>query len=143
MTAAASRVLKARDYIRAGLVTACVPMALAFTAYWLSPWRCDAVAWLCLSSLSLLIFAPIAALGLPLACFFNRKRRRPIDDGWLSTVLLSGCAAQLIVSGSSLFMLAAYVDWASLYQALIFPEGFVAGALTGAIFRFALIWSSG
>ena len=138
MNASPTSALSTRDYVRAGILTAVIPVALAFAMYWLAPWGCDANAWLCLVSLSMLGTAPIAALCLPVLVFLNRRRSHPFPDGWLSVMALTGCASQLLVTGVSLWALADYLRRIFLLEALIVPYGFVAGAIIGAIFRASL-----
>lgn len=138
MNASPTSAFSTRDYVRAGILTAVIPVALAFAMYWLAPWGCDANAWPCLVSLSMLGTAPIAALCLPVLFFLNRRRSHPFPDGWLSVVVFTGCASQLLVTVSSVWVLADYVRRTFLLEALIVPYGFVAGAIIGAIFRASL-----
>jgi hypothetical protein len=133
-----SRVLSARDLVRAGIFTAVIPVALAFTFYWLAPWGCDANAWLCLLPLALIYVSPIAALILPLAFLINRRRQSVIPDGWLSTMILTGIVAQLLVTVTSLWLNEPHIRRIFFFDVLIFPQGFVAGATIGAIFWVSL-----
>ena len=129
-----AKVFSARDYIRAGILTAIVPVAGAFTSYWLAPWGCDANAWPCVLPLALLVIAPFAALVLPLLTLLNRRRRRPLPDGWISIALLSGVIGQLITSGASLWLNEPHVRRTFFVEVLVIPQGFVAGAIAGAVF---------
>lgn len=138
VTGAATKGVSLRDLIRAGILTAVVPMAGAFTSYWLAPWSCDANAWLCVLPLALLSVAPFAALFLPVLLFVNRRRRRPLPDGWVSIFLLSGVFGQLMTSGVSLWLTAPYVRHVSVFEVLFIPQGFVAGAIVGAVFCVSL-----
>ena len=134
-----SRAPATRDYVRAGILTAVIPVALAFASYWLAPWGCDASAWLCLLPLSLLGVAPIAALCLPLLFYFNRRRLYPLPDGWFSIVLSTGVVAQGLVTGYSLWLAAPHIRRIFLFDVLVFPQGFVAGLIVGAVFWVSLI----
>ncbi len=118
----------------AGALTGVVLAALAFGSYRLAPWGCDNSAWACLLPISMLGIAPVAAIGLPVALLLNRRRRRPSPDGWLAVIPASGLAAQLLVTGWSLWTLKPYLLRHFLFEALIFPQAFVAGAIAGAVF---------
>ncbi len=133
-----SSIVTGSDCVIAGVLTAAVPVGLAFALYWLAPWGCDASAWICLFPLSLLGVAPVAALCLPILFHFNRRRRQPFPDGWLPVILLTGSVSQLLVTGYSLWTLADYMRRIFLYDALIFPQGFAAGATAGAVFWVSL-----
>lgn len=122
------------DLVIAGVLTAAIPVCLAFAIYWLAPWGCDASAWLCLFPLSLLGVAPVAALYLPILFHFNRRLRHPFPDGWLPVIVLTAGVSQLVVTGYSLWTLADYMRRIFLFDALIFPQGLAAGATTGAVF---------
>jgi len=138
MTSRPSRDLSASDYIIAGILTVVVPVTLAFASYWLAPWGCDANAWLCLLPLSLLGVAPIAALCLPILYFMNRRRVHPLPDGWFSIMLLTGFMAQMLVSGYSLWLFEPHMRRIFFFDILIFPQGFVAGVIVGAVFWISL-----
>lgn len=124
--------------MRAGLLTAVVPVMLAFAAYWLAPWGCDANAWLCLLPISLIFVAPVAALCLPLLVVMNRRRPKPFPDGWLPVLSVTGLLAQLAISGASLWLAAPHMRRIFFFDVLIFPQGFVAGAIVGAVFWISL-----
>jgi hypothetical protein len=130
--------LARRHYVWAGILTATIPMLLAYAIYWLAPWGCDANAWLCLLPLSLIVVAPIAALILPFAVFFNRRRRRPLPDGWLPITLSTGVLAQTGISATSLWLYGDYLRHLYLVDVLIFPQAFVAGAMVGTVFSASL-----
>jgi hypothetical protein len=129
--------VSALDYLVAAVLTAVVPIALAFSIYWFAPWGCDANAWLCLFPLSLIGVAPVGAIGLPIMFRLNRQRRHPLPDGWLFVVVSFAVASQVAVSVYSLWSLADYMRRIFFYEVLIFPQGLAAGAVTGAVF-----WSS-
>lgn len=132
-----------RDLVFAGIVTAIVPMAAAFTTYWLAPWSCDASAWLCLLQLSLIGVGPVAALCLPLALTLNRRRRAPFPDGLLPVMAVTGVVAQALVSACSLWLASPVLRRVFLFDVLILPQGLVAGVLVGAVFRLALTGLAG
>lgn len=127
-----------RHLVRAGILTAVIPWAIAFAMHWWAPWGCDASAWLCVFPLSLSGIAPIAALCLPLLFFFNQRRRHPFPDGWLSIMVLSGCVSQLLVSAYGLWLVDDHVRRIFFFDVLMFPHGLVAGVLIGAVFRGSL-----
>lgn len=135
------RAFSARDCTRAGTLAAAIPISLAFTTYWLAPRGCDGNAWFCLLAVSLLGVAPFAALGLPVSFFVNRRRRHPLPDRWFPIMLVSGVVGQVIVAGISLWLVRAYVQRMFLFDRLIFPQGFVAGAIVGAVFWVSLVVS--
>ena len=122
------------DYIFAAVLTAVVPIAIAFSIYWFAPWGCDASAWLCLFPLSLIGVAPIGATFLPFLFRFNQKRRNALPNGWLVVIVLVAIVSQIGVSGYSLWSLADYMRRIFFYEVLIFPQGLAAGAVTGAVF---------
>ena len=128
---------RALDYLVAAILTAAIPIALAYSIYWLAPWGCDASAWLCLFPLSLIGVAPIAALCLPFLFRLNQKRRHALPDGWLLVIVSVAIVSQVAVTGYSLWSLADYMRRIFFYEILIFPQGLAAGALAGAVF-----WSS-
>lgn len=138
MNGSAAKVFSARDYIRAAILTAVVPVAGAFTSHWIAPWGCDANAWLCVLSLALIVIAPFAALVLPLLTLLNRRRRRPFPDGWISITLLSGVIGQLTTSGVSLWLNEPHVRRTFFVEVLVIPQGFVAGAIAGVVFWVSL-----
>lgn len=133
-----SSAISGGKYVFAGVLTAAIPVALAFTIYWSAPWACDASAWLCLFPLSLLGVAPVAALCLPIVFYLNRRRPHPLPDGWMPVVLLTGVVSQVLVTGYSLWLLEDYMRRVFFFEALIFPQGFAAGAVTGAVFWWSL-----
>lgn len=128
-----------RNYLLAGFFTAALPISLAFAIYWWAPWGCDASAWLCLFPLALLGVAPIAALCLPFAFFLNRRRNRPFPDGLVAVTSLTGVVSQVLVTAYAFWLLEDYVRRIFFFEALIFPQGFAAGAVTGATFWFSLV----
>ena len=130
--------VNALDYLFAAVLTAVVPIALAYSIYWYAPWGCDASAWLCLFPLSIIGVAPIAAICLPILFRLNRQRRHPLPDGWLLVVLSVAIVSQVAVTGYSLWLLADYMRKIFFYEVLIFPQGLAAGAVTGAVFWCAL-----
>lgn len=130
--------LARRDYLRAGVLTAVVPLALAFGIYWLAPWGCDANAWLCLLPIALAYLALPAALFLPIAVFLNRRRARPWPDGLIPVVLATGLLAQAVVSGTSLWRSDPHMREIFFWDVLIFPQGLAAGAILGLVFRLSL-----
>lgn len=133
-----NRLFRARHYIAAGILTAVIPVALAFAIHRLAPWACDASAWLCLFPLSMLYSAPFAALCLPLLVFVNRRRRNPFPDGWISVVSFTGVVVQVIITGTSLWITRPYIRHHFIFDVLIFPQGFAAGAVIGAVFWVSL-----
>lgn len=139
MTTLAGIKYSARDLVRAGILTAVVPMAMALAIHGLAPWGCDASAWLCLLPLSLLGVAPIAALGLPILIFFNRRRRQPLPDGWLAVSLFTGCVSQVLASAYGFGSAADHMRRIFLFDVLIFPYGLVAGAMVGVVFWVSLV----
>lgn len=86
--------LSARDYTRAGILTAAIPVLFACAILWFAPWACDASAWLCLLPLTLIYVAPVAALLLPLAVCLNRRAAYSLPEGFLAVTLLTGGLAQ-------------------------------------------------
>lgn len=126
------------DYLVAGASTAVVSIALAYSIYWAAPWGCDASAWLCLFPISLIGVAPIGAVCLPFLFRLNRKRSRPIPDGWLPFIVSVAAVSQLAVTGYSLWIFDDHMRRIFFYEVLIFPHGLAAGALTGAVFWYSL-----
>ncbi len=126
--------VNALDYVVAAVLTAVVPIALAYSIYWYAPWGCDASAWLCLFPLSIIGVAPIAATCLPILFRLNQQRRHPLPDGWLLVVLSVAIVSQVAVTGYSLWLLADYMRQIFFYEVLNFPQGLAAGAVTGAVF---------
>ena len=125
------------DYLIAAVLTAAIPIALAYSIYWFAPWGCDASAWFCLFPLALIGVAPIGAICLPILFRLNRQRREALPDGWLLVVVSVAVISQVAVTGYSLWSLADYMRLIFFYEVLIFPQGLAAGAVTGAVF-----WSS-
>jgi hypothetical protein len=122
------------DYLIASVLTAAIPIALAYSIYWFAPWACDASAWLCLFPLSLIGVAPIGAICLPILFRLNQQRREVLPDGWLIVVVSVAVISQVAVTGYSLWSLADYMRRIFFYEVLIFPQGLAAGALTGVVF---------
>lgn len=122
------------DYLVAAVLTAAIPVALAYSIYGFAPWGCDASAWLCLFPLSLIGVAPIGAFCLPIVFRLNRQKRAALPDGWLPVVVSFAVVSQVGVAGYSLWSLADYMRRIYFYEVLVFPQGLAAGALTGAVF---------
>lgn len=122
------------DYLVAAVLTASIPIALAYSIYWVAPWGCDTSAWFCLFPLSLIGVAPIGAICLSILFYLNRQRREALPDGWLPVVVSVATISQVAASGHSLWLLADYMGRIFFYEVLIFPQGLAAGALTGSVF---------
>lgn len=135
---APDRQISARHCLLAGVLAAALPVVLALGSYWLAPGVCDPYPSLCRTYLSLLVAAPVVAISLPALLCLNRRRPDPFPDGGLAIVLLAGVLAQLLISGCSLWLLAPYIRAGFLFEALVVPEGFVAGAVVGAVFSVSL-----
>jgi hypothetical protein len=122
----------------AALATGTVPVALGFGAYWLMPWGCDANAWTCVLPLCLIWLGPVGAVVLPVVFVLNRRRRRPLPDGILPVMLAAGLAGQVAATLTALWLTEALIRRLFLWDVLILPQGFVAGAIVGAVFAVAL-----
>lgn len=122
------------DCLVAAFLTAVIPIALAYSIYWFAPWSCDASAWLCLFSLSLIGVAPIGAICLPILFRLNQQRRQTLPDGWLPVVVSVAAVSQVTVTGYSLWLFEDHIRRIFIYEILIFPQGLAAGAITGAVF---------
>ncbi|MDU8941880.1 hypothetical protein [Ovoidimarina sediminis] len=137
-----------RHHIGAGLLTALLSLLYVFGSFRLAPWGCDVSAWLCLMPISVLYVSPPAALLLPLAVMANRRRQRPFPDGLLPLMIATGLVAQAAISGTSLWLSAPHMRHIFVYDVLIFPYGFLAGALAAGVFRLSLsalarLWRTG
>jgi len=130
--------LSARDYTRAGILTAAIPVLFACATLWFAPWACDAGAWLCLLSLTLIYVSPVAALLLPMAVFLNRRAAYSLPEGFLAVTLLTGFLAQVIVSSFSIWSSEPHMRRIFFVDILIFPQGFAAGVMVGALFWLSL-----
>ena len=123
----------------AALATGTVPVALGFGAYWMMPWGCDANAWACILPLCLIWLGPAGAVVLPVVFVLNRRRRRPLPDGIVPVTLAAGLAGQVAATGTALWLTEALIRRLFLWDVLILPQGFVAGAIVGAVFRTTLL----
>ncbi len=132
------RSVSSLDYLIAAFLTAVVSLSIAYSIYLSAPWGCDANAWLCLFPISLIGIAPIAAVCMPILFGFNQRRRRTLPDGLLPFVVLVALVSQTMVTGYSLWHSEEHMRRIFFYEVLIFPQGLAAGALTSAVFWFAL-----
>ncbi|MEL7172366.1 MAG: hypothetical protein AAFU72_03445 [Pseudomonadota bacterium] len=126
-----------KTYLIAGVLTAVVPLAVAYIVFYSVPAGCDVNAWLCLFPVSLMYLAPCAAVAIPLL-FYIAGIRHIGFVGWIVLTLLVGSISQMLISGWSLFISAEYMRRIYFYEILIFPQGFAAGALCGAVFGAAM-----
>lgn len=136
----AQRSLPTRDIVRAAILTATVPPLLALLFLWQVPMGCAlrtdpaTYRWTCLLP-GLLVVTPIGVAVLaPIVLALNRRRARPLPDGWLAFIAAAGVCTQIVLCGAYLLMLGA--AYAALFLAEVFfiPQPFVAGAISGAVF---------
>jgi hypothetical protein len=93
---------------------------------------------LCLLPL-LLLTMPIFGVPVLTAAFaINRRLQRPVPDGWLPTIILSGCLGQIAVSVFAFSTASPNFREIFFYDLLFVPQGFVAGLVTGAVFWLSL-----
>jgi hypothetical protein len=138
------RSLRPKDLVRAAILTAIVPSLLAVLFLWQVPIGCDlrtdpaTYRWTCMLP-GLLVVTPIGVAVLaPIVLMLNRRRARPLPDGWLVFVPATGVCTQILLCGGYLLMLGAAYGELFLAEILFIPQPFVAGAISGAVFWLAL-----
>ena len=138
MTSQAASRPTAKCLVGAGILTAAIAAMMGYGIRLLAPSGCDASAWLCLLPLLLWIIGPVAGLCLPILVFFKRRRLPSLPDSFLAVTLLTGCAAQLLASAYGLGSASDHVRRIFFFDVLLFPQGFVAGIMVGAVFCVSL-----
>ncbi len=131
---------RTRASLVAAIPTALIPAACASVILWLFPQGCDIrgdaalYRWTCLLP-SLLVSVPLfAAVILPVAMLLNTRFGRPVPDGWLPTVLLTGILSQAVLVGGYFYFLdSAYRD-PFLAELLSIPQPFLAGVVAAAVY---------
>jgi hypothetical protein len=136
----AQRSLSPKDLVRAAIVTATVLPLLAVLYLWQVPMACDlptdpaTYRWTCMLP-GLLAVTPIGVAVLAsIALMFNRRRARPLPDGWLAFVPAAGVCTQIVLCGGYLLMLGPAYGARFLAEIFFIPQPFVAGAISGAVF---------
>lgn len=131
---------RARDHLRAAIVTAVVPTAAAVLLLWLVPAGCDergdpaVYRWTCLLP-GLLTMVPVGvAVVLPIALALNARLARPLPDGWLVTVLGVGLVVQVVLATAYALVLGPAYRALFLAEIIFIPQPFVAGAIAGAVY---------
>lgn len=127
-------------------MTAIVPAAAAGCLLWFVPEACNAWVsasrhrWTCLLPGLLIVVPAAVAIVLTIATLLNQRRKRPISDGWLVTVVAVGLLTQALLVVAYLIATGPAYIGSVLAQAVFVPQPFIAGAFAGAIFWTALHW---
>ncbi len=135
------------DHLRATVVTALGPAALAAAAIWLFPTGCDlrgdpaVYRWTCLLPGLLILVPVVAALALLAAHVLARKVPARVPDGWLVATLTVGVATQAALPALYAAALPGHrFDVDVLGELFSIPQPFVAAAVAGAVYWTALNW---
>ena len=127
---------KLRHYLVAGLLAIAIPMALGHAIYRADPAACYDSP--CALPLLLLVVPPVVAPVLPVLFAINRQLARPLPDGWLPTVLMSGVTGQIAISLSGVALASPNIRRIFLWDTLFIPQGLIVGLTMGAVFWVAL-----
>lgn len=128
--------LAAWHYIIAGFLAVIVPIAMAIVLSVTVASGCyDS---LCLLPLLMLIVPPFAVPVLAVLFAINRRLGKPVPDGWLPTVLISGVAGQVGVSVFAVSTTSRGVRDIFFSDLLSVPEGLIVGLTIGVVFWIAL-----
>lgn len=128
------------DVAVAIFVTAIVTPLAAFAWVTVFPAGCDlrgdpaTYRWTCLLPGLLIMVSVAVALLLTLALAVNRRRARPLPDGWLVVIIATGLFAQTVLYSGYLLTLDPAYRALFLFEVLSIPQPFVAGACSGAIY---------
>ncbi len=123
-------------YIFAGFVAIVVPMVMALVLS-------QTVASGCYDSLCLLpllmLIAPPCAVPVLVALFaINRRLGKPIPDGLVPTVTISGIAIQFVISVIAVSTASAQSRDLFFSELMSVPQGLIVGFTIGAVFWIAL-----
>ncbi|MDG4648670.1 hypothetical protein P6F26_09440 [Roseibacterium sp. SDUM158017] len=130
------KTLSVWHYVVAGSLAVVVPMALAWVLSMTVASGCyDS---LCLLPLLMLLVPPCAAPVLAVLFAINRRVGRPVPDGWLPVVMISGVATQVTLSACALAT--ASPEFRDIYfsDLLSVPQGFFVGITIGTVFWVSL-----
>ena len=100
-----------REHFRAAVVTALLPATTAGLMLWVFPKGCDlrgdpaAYRWTCLLPGLALIVPFATAIGLLIGTKINYRLGRLLPDGWLTTILITGLFAQIVLAATYLVVL--------------------------------------
>lgn len=131
-----TRSLAFYSYIVAIVVAIAVPMGLGYIIFRLDPSACyDSV---CLLPL-LMMLVPTYAVPVLAALFaINRRRKTPLPDGWLPTIMISGLVVQIAISVYALSTSTPEYRDIFFSELLSFPQGLAVGLTIGAVLWVAL-----
>ena len=131
-----SKSLAIWHYLVAGILAVAVPMALAQVLSVTVASGCyDS---LCLLPLLLLIVPPFAVPVLVVLFALNRRLGKPMPDGWLPTIMMSGLAAQIAISVLALATSSPGAREIFFWDLLSIPQGLFVGLTIGTVFWMSL-----
>lgn len=131
-----SKPLAVWHYFVAGVFAVVVPMALALLLSVTVASGCyDS---LCLLPLMMLIVPPYAVPTLAILFAINRRLGKPVPDGWLPTVMISGVAVQIAIPVFAFATSSPEFREIFFSDLLSFPQGLVVGLIIGAVFWVSL-----
>lgn len=123
-------------YILAGFLAVFVPMVLALVLSVTVASGCyDS---LCLLPLLMLIVPPYAVPVLAVLFAINRWYGKPVPDGWLPTVMISGFVGQIAISAFAVSTTSPEFRDIFFTDLLSVPQGLIVGLTVGAVFWVAL-----
>lgn len=123
-------------YFIAGFLALVVPMALAWVLSVTVASGC--YDGLCLLPLLMLVVPPYAVPVLAVLFAINRRFGKPVPDGWLPTVLISGFAGQIAISAFAVATTSPEFRGIFFSDLLSIPQGLIVGLVVGAVFWVAL-----
>ena len=123
-------------YILAGFLAVFVPMVLALVLSVTVASGCyDS---LCLLPRLMLIVPPYAVPVLAVLFAINRWYGKPVPDGWLPTVMISGFVGQIAISAFAVSTTSPEFRDIFFTDLLSVPQGLIVGLTVGAVFWVAL-----
>ena len=134
------RSIRVHSYLVAVIAAVAIPMGLGYIVFKTNPSACYDSP--CLLPLLMLIVPPYAVPVLAVLFAINRRSKKPVPDGWLPTIMISGFVGQIAISVVA--VLTSSPEFRDIFfsDLLSVPQGLIVGLTIGAIFWVALYASA-
>ena len=119
-------------YVCAGFVAVTIPMVAGYVIHMANPAACYDSP--CVLPLLLMILPPFAAPVLLILFAINRRLGKPLPDGWLPTLLISGVLVQIGIAAFGVLSASPFMRETFFSNLLFFPQGFFVGMVIGVLF---------